>query len=207
MDFRTPDFIVFHHLLELAQTHVHWVSDAIQPSHPLLPTSPPALNFSQYQGLFQWVNCSHQVAKVLELQLQHQSFQWIFRIDFLHDWLVWSPCSPRDSQESPSTPQFKNINPAVLSLLYNKMWSTETIQPQNNCEKAQEKWGGILKNIWSVLFKYIKIMKNKERQDFFTSWRKQRNIISNSMKELRFDPQQVKYIDRKIDEIQIKYVI
>ena len=81
-------------------------------------------------------------------------------------------------------PQFKSINPAMLSLLYNKMWSKETIQPPNNCEKAQEKWGGILKNTCSVLFKYIMIMENKERQDFFTNWRKQRNMISNSMKEL-----------------------
>ena len=82
--------------------HVHWVGDAIQPSHPL--SSPSTFNLSQHQGLFQWVSSSHQVAKVLELQLQHQSFQWIFRVDFLLDWMVWSPCSARDSQES-STPQ------------------------------------------------------------------------------------------------------
>ena len=72
---------VLHHLLEFAQTHVHWVSDAIQPSHPLLPPLPPALNLSQHQDLFQWVGSSHQVAKVLELQ--HQSLQWILRVDFL----------------------------------------------------------------------------------------------------------------------------
>ena len=64
-------------------THVHQVSDAIQPSHPLSYPSPPALNLSQHQGLFQWVSSSHQVAKGLELQLQHQSFQWIFRTEFL----------------------------------------------------------------------------------------------------------------------------
>ena len=62
---------------------IHWVSDAIQPSHPLSSPSPPAFNLSQHQGLFQWVSSSHQVAKVLEFQLQHQSFQWIFRTDFL----------------------------------------------------------------------------------------------------------------------------
>ena len=61
----------------------HWVGDAIQPSYPLLSPSPPALNLSQHQGLFQWVSSSHQVAKVLEFQLQHQSFQWISRTDFL----------------------------------------------------------------------------------------------------------------------------
>ena len=65
MDCGTPGLPVLHHLLELAQTHVHWVGDAIQPSHPLLPSSPPALNLSQHQGLFQWVSSSHQMAKVL----------------------------------------------------------------------------------------------------------------------------------------------
>ena len=71
MDCSMPGFPVFHCLPEFAQTHVHWVDDTMEPSHPLLPPSPPALSLSQHQGLFQ----SHQVAKVLELQLQHQSFQ------------------------------------------------------------------------------------------------------------------------------------
>ena len=96
----------------------HWVGDAIQPSCPLLSPSPPASNLSQHRGLFKRVRSSLQVAKVLELQLQHQSFQWIFRIDFLWDWLVWSPCCPRGSQESSPTPQFKSINSSALSLLY-----------------------------------------------------------------------------------------
>ena len=65
------------------QTHVHWVGDAIQPSHPLLSPSPTTFNLYQHQGLFQWISSLHQVAKVLKLQLQHQSFQWIFRTDFL----------------------------------------------------------------------------------------------------------------------------
>ena len=77
-----PGFPVHHQLLEFTQTHVHWVSDAIQPSHPLSSPS-PTFSLSLHQGLFQWVSSSHQVAKVLELQLQHRSFQWIFRIDFL----------------------------------------------------------------------------------------------------------------------------
>ena len=77
------DFPILHYLLEFAQTHVHWVDDAIQSSHHLSPPSPPAFSLSQHQGLFQWIGSSHQVAKVLELQLQHQSFQWIFRTDFL----------------------------------------------------------------------------------------------------------------------------
>ena len=77
----TPGFPVHHQLPELAQTHVHRVGDAIQPTHPLSSSSPPTFNLSQYQGLFQWVSSPHQVTKVLELQLQ--SFQWIFRTDFL----------------------------------------------------------------------------------------------------------------------------
>ena len=73
----TPVFPFLHYLHEFTQTHVHWLSDVIQPSYPLLPPSPFALNLSQYQGLFQWLGSSHQVAKVLELHLQHQYFQWI----------------------------------------------------------------------------------------------------------------------------------
>ena len=83
MDCSTPGFPVHHQLPEPTQTHVQWVGDAIQPSHPLLSPSPPTFNLSQHQGLFKWVSSSHQVAKVLEFQLQHQSFQWLFSTDFL----------------------------------------------------------------------------------------------------------------------------
>ena len=83
MDCSMPGVPVHHELPELAQTHVLRVSDAIQPSHPLLSPSPPAFNLSQHQGLFHRVSSSHQVAKVLELQLQHRSFQSILRTDFL----------------------------------------------------------------------------------------------------------------------------
>ena len=72
---------VHHQFPEFTHTHVHWVSDAIQPSHPLSSPSPPALNLSQHQGVFKWVSSLHQVAKVLEFQLQHQSFQWTPRTD------------------------------------------------------------------------------------------------------------------------------
>ena len=74
------------------------------------------LQFFPTSGFFQWVSSSHQVAKILELQLQHQSFQWIFRVDFLSGWLVQSPCCPRDSQEYSPAPQFESINFSVLSL-------------------------------------------------------------------------------------------
>ena len=76
-----PGLPVHHQLPEFTQTHVHWVDDATQPSHPLSSPSPPALNLSQHQGLFQWVSSLHWVAKVLEFQLQHQSFQWTPRTD------------------------------------------------------------------------------------------------------------------------------
>ena len=117
MDCSTPGFSFLHQLPELAQIHVHWVSDAIQPSHPLSSPSPPPFKVTGHQGLFKWVSTLHQGAK--GLKLQHQSFQWIFRTDFLYDWLkVWSPCSPRDSQESSPTPQFKSINSSALTFLY-----------------------------------------------------------------------------------------
>ena len=96
----------------------HWVHNAIQPSHPLSSPSLPAFNLFQHQGLFQWVTSSHHVARVLEFQLQHQSFQWTPRTDFLLNGLIGSPCSQRDSQESSPTPQFKSIRPLVLSFLY-----------------------------------------------------------------------------------------
>ena len=99
MDCSTPGFPVLHCLPEFAQTYVHWVGDAIQSSHPLLPPS-AALNLSQHPGLFQWVSTLHQLVKVLELQIQYQSIQWIFRVDFLGlTGLVSFGCP--DGKESP----------------------------------------------------------------------------------------------------------
>ena len=86
-------------------------------SSSVVPLS-SCLNLSHHQGLFKWVSSLHQVAKVLELQLEHQSFHWIIRIYFLQDGLIGSPCSLRDSQEFSPTPQFKSINSSALSLLY-----------------------------------------------------------------------------------------
>ena len=110
MNRSTPGLPVQHQLPEFTQNHVHQVSDAIQPSHPLSSPSPPAPNPSQHQSLFQWVNSSHQVAKVLEFQLQHHSFQRNPRADLLQN--------GEDSQESSPTPQFKSINSLALSLLH-----------------------------------------------------------------------------------------
>ena len=88
MDGNTPGCPVLHCCPEFSQTHVHWVGDATQQSCPLSSPSSPAFNLSHYQGVFQWVRSSHQVAKLLELQLQHQPFQWIFRLlSFRMDWV------------------------------------------------------------------------------------------------------------------------
>ena len=112
-----PGFPVLHYLLEFAQIHVHWAGGAIQPSHPLLPllllpsTFPSIRVFSNESALH--IKCpkyqSHQ-------EHQHQSFKWTVSVDFLSDWLVQSPCSPRDSQESSPAPQFKSINSLALRL-------------------------------------------------------------------------------------------
>ena len=118
MDCSMPGFPVHHQLLDLAQIHVHRVGDAIQPSHPLSSRSLPIFNLSQHQGLFQWVNFPHEVAKVLEFQLQHHSLQRNPRANLLQNGLVGSPCCPKDSQESFLTPQFKCISSLVLSFLY-----------------------------------------------------------------------------------------
>ena len=111
MDCSMPGFPVPHYLLVFAQTHVHWVSDAIYAAHPLSPPSSPSLSLSQHHVLFQWVSSSHQVAKVLDLQLQHQSFQRVFSVDFLYNWLVWPSCCPRDSQ---SLLQHHNSKTSIL---------------------------------------------------------------------------------------------
>ena len=118
MDCSTPGLPIHCQLPESTQTHVQRVGDTIQPPGPVSSPSPPAFYLFQHQGLFKWVGSLHQMAKALEFQLQHQSFQWILRIDFLSDGLVGSPCSPRDSQESSPTPQLKSISSLALSFLY-----------------------------------------------------------------------------------------
>ena len=124
MNHSTPGLPVHHQLPEFTQTHVHQVGDAIQPSHPLSSPSPPVPNPCRQQGLFQRVNSLHEVAKVLEFQLQHQSFQWTPRTDLLSDGPVGSPCSPRDSQESSPTTQLKSINSLALSLLHSPTFTS-----------------------------------------------------------------------------------
>ena len=166
MDCSTPGLPVHYQLPEFAQTHVHWVSDAIQPSHPLLSPSPPAFNLSQHQGLFKWVSSSHQVAKGLEFQLQHQSFQCIFRTDFHLDGLVGSLCSSRDSQESSPTPQFKSIllkrsqevyeESTVLNLYWVKFTDSEFERQKSLCPtsmvfKKKRSHGYSVYNSWFII--------------------------------------------------------
>ena len=101
---------------QFAQIHVHWVDDAIQSFHPLSSPSSFALNLSQHQSLFQWGDSTHHMAKVLELQLQ--AFQWVFRVDFLKDWLIGSPCCLRDTQESSPASHFESITSLALSYIW-----------------------------------------------------------------------------------------
>ena len=111
IDCSTPGFPVLHYLPEFAQTQVHWVGCYSVISSSATPFS-FCLHSFQHQGLFQWVGSSHQVAKVLELQLQHQSLNEYSGL------ISFRICCPRDSQESSSAPQFESISSLVLSLLY-----------------------------------------------------------------------------------------
>ena len=118
MNCSTPGLPVHHQLPESTHNPSPFCQWCHPASYPLSSPSPPAPNPSQHQGLFQWVNSSHEVAKVLEFQLQHHSFQRNPRADLLQIGLVGSPCSPRDSQESSPTPQFKSIKSSALSFLH-----------------------------------------------------------------------------------------
>ena len=106
--------------------------------------------------LFYSVSSLHQVAKILELQLQHQSFQWIFRFDFLYNWLVWSPCSPRDSHVSSPLPQFKSISSSVLSLLYGPtLTSVPDYWKQNIALTIQTFVGKVISLLFNILFRFV----------------------------------------------------
>ena len=118
MNCNMPGFPVLHYPLEPAQTHVHWVDDAIEPSHPSLSPPPLAHNLSQHWNLFQWVSSSHQVAKVRVLtsaSFLPVNIQVWFPLELK---LIWSPSDPRDPQESSPAPQFESINSLALSIIY-----------------------------------------------------------------------------------------
>ena len=117
MDYSTLGLPVHHQLPEFTQTHIHWVSDAIQPSHPLSSPTPTTFSLSQHQGLSKWV-LHMRWPKYWSFSFNNQSFQWISRIDFLYDGLVRSSCNPRVYQEYFPIPQFKSIDSLLLSFLY-----------------------------------------------------------------------------------------
>ena len=153
MDYSTPGFPVLHHLPKAC-----WNScPSSQWCHPTISSSviPFSSYLLHYQGLFQWVSSLHQVAEVLELQLQHQSFQWIFRIDLLWDWLVWDPCSPRDSQESSLTPQFKSIDSSTFSLLHGSVLASIPDYWKNIALTRQTFIGKSMSLLFNVLCRFV----------------------------------------------------
>ena len=137
MNCSMPGFPALQYLPQFAQTHIHWVSDAIQQSHPLSPPSPLGFNLSQYQGLFQWVSSLHQVAKVLELQLQHQSFQWRIRTDFLSFYSCLTPFAVVQSLlhvrlfATPWTTANRASLSSTISQSLHKLISIESVLPSN----------------------------------------------------------------------------
>ena len=157
MDCSMRGLPVHHQLPEFTQTHVHWVSDAIKPSHPLLSPSSPTFNLSQHQGLFKWVPSSHQVAKVLEFQLQHQAFNEYSGLIFSRmDWLDLLVVQEReDSQESSPTPQFKSINPSALSLLYSPTLTSYMTTGKTIALTRQTFVGKVTSPVFSMLSKLV----------------------------------------------------
>ena len=138
MDCGTPGLPVHHHLLELSQTHVHWVSDAIQPSHPLPSPSPPAFSLSQHQGLFQWVSSLHQVNKVLSVSIS-PSNEYSGLISFRMDWL--DLLEVKGFSRVFSNTQFKSINSLVLSLLFGPtLTSIHDYWKNWLCESLSAEW-------------------------------------------------------------------
>ena len=124
MDCSRPGSSALHYLPEFTQIHAHWVGDAIQPSHPQLTPSPFAFNLSQHQNLFQQAGSSHSGAKVLVLQLQHQSSNKYSELISFRIYLVWSPSSPGHSLESSPATQFESISSSMFSLLYGPTHTT-----------------------------------------------------------------------------------
>ena len=184
MNHSTPGLPVHHQLPEFTQTHVPWVGDAIQPSHPLSSLSPPTPNASQ--DLFQWVNPSHDVAKVLEFQLKHHSFQWTPRTDLLYDGLVGSPCSPRDSQESSPTPQFKIINSSALSF-----FTVQLSHPYMTTGKtiALTRWnfvGKVISLLLNMLSRLVRIFLPRNKR-LLISWLQSPSAVILEPKKIKSD--------------------
>ena len=165
MDCSTPGFPVLHYLPEFAQTQCslsRWCHPA-NSSSVMSSLSPLALNLSEHQGLFQWVGSLHRVARVLELQLKHQSFQWIFKVDFLKDWLVFSLCCPRDSQESSPTPQFK-LDLLLLCVLWETIGQLRA-GTFRICSLAAVWWGGHRRPGWEQGKWILQELNNNNNKD------------------------------------------
>ena len=127
-----------------------------KPSHPLLSPSPSAFNLSQHQGLFQGVSSLHQVAKELKFQLQHQSFQWIFRADFLEDWLVWSPCSLRDSPRVFSYTKVQKPSILWLSTFFIVQLSHPYMTPGKTIALTRQTFAGkVMSLLFNILSKLV----------------------------------------------------
>ena len=136
-----PGIPVHHQLLEFIQTHVHRVGDAIQPFHPLSSPSPPAPNPFQHQSLFQWVNSLHEVAKVLEFQLQHHFFQKKSQGWSPSEWTDWFSLQSKGLSRVFSTTQFKSINSSVLSFLHNPtLTSIHDLGKNHSLDKTDLCW-------------------------------------------------------------------
>ena len=170
MDCSTPGFPVHHQLQELTQAHVHWVGDAIQPSHPLLSPSPPTFNLSQHQGLFQWVSSLHQVAKYWSFSFSispsnEYSGLISFRIDRL-DLLAGnyasvktnlkSPCSPRDSKESSPKPHFKSTTSSALSFLFSPTLTSIHDYWRNHSFDYMDLVGKVMSLLFNMLSRLVK---------------------------------------------------
>ena len=135
--------------------------------------SPLSLNLFWHQSLFQRVGSLYQVAKVLELKLQHHSFQWIFRVDFLKDWLVWSPCSPRDSKESSPAPRFKSINSSLLSLLYGPTLTS-----------VHDYWKIIVLTTWTFVGKAMSLLLNMLSRFVITFFQRGKHLLISWLQSL-----------------------
>ena len=153
----------------VTQTHVHRVSDAIQPSHPLSSPSPPAPNPSQHQRVFQWVNSSHEVAKILELQLQHHSLQRNPRAD-LQNGLVGSPCSPRDSREFSPTPLFKGINSLALSFLRSPTLTSIHDYWKTTALTTPTFVGKVMSLLFNMLYRFVIVFLPRSKQNHCRWW-------------------------------------
>ena len=185
MNHSTPGLPVHHQLPESSQTHVHCVSDAIQPSHPLSSPFSPAFNLSQHQGLFKCISSLHQVAKVLEFQLKHQSFQWTPRTDLLPNGLVGSPCSPRDSQESSPTPQLKSINSLALSFLHSPTLTSIHDHWKNHSLTRQTFVGKVMSLLLNMLSRLVITFLPRSKH-LLISWLQSPSAVILEPRKIRF---------------------